>query len=593
MNRIFSRIFPSVCCLLFGAQLLFCQPVLRLNQLGFRPDDRKSAVFLSEAPVSDIRFRVVNASTEAAGLQSESVPLKAVTGAFLHCRELDFSALRTPGRYVVEMADVKSDTFTVANDVYRKVLSYPLQYLLEQRCGSNPAFGKPCHQHDGIVVDGPHNGKRIDAVGGYHDASDYLRFLITTSYVAGNLLVTYKEFPALWDDRLDLNGTANPNGVPDILDEARWGIEWMLKLNPSEGELYHQVADDRDHAFWDLPFRDSTDYGWGRGDARPVYEATGSPQGLFEHKNASTGIANIAGRTSAVFALASFLWREKLGDAEFSALLGRKARELYNVGKRSYGCSESVPCKAPYRYHEKTFYDDLEWAAAELYRLTGERSYLDEAIAFSLLAADTSWMEKDTTLHYEYFPYVNLGHYELFEFVGEPTRQRLASYYQNGLRSVRRRGLMNPFGYGIPFIWCSNNLAAACVTQALLYRRMTGSDEFDDVLFSARDWLFGRNPWGRSFVIGMPENGKFPADPHSVVGKELGIRLTGALVDGPVYASIFSTLRGLRLARPDELARFQSNFVVYHDDIGDYSTNEPTLDGTEALLFILASFSEY
>ena len=550
-------------------------------------------MFLSEAPVSDIRFRVVNASTEAAGLQSESVPLKAVTGAFLHCRELDFSALRTPGRYVVEMADVKSDTFTVANDVYRKVLSYPLQYLLEQRCGSNPAFGKPCHQHDGIVVDGPHNGKRIDAVGGYHDASDYLRFLITTSYVAGNLLVTYKEFPALWDDRLDLNGTANPNGVPDILDEARWGIEWMLKLNPSEGELYHQVADDRDHAFWDLPFRDSTDYGWGRGDARPVYEATGSPQGLFEHKNASTGIANIAGRTSAVFALASFLWREKLGDTEFSALLGRKAKELYNAGKRSYGCSESVPCKAPYRYHEKTFYDDLEWAAAELYRLTGERSYLDEAIAFSLLAADTSWMEKDTTLHYEYFPYVNLGHYELFEFVGEPTRQRLASYYQNGLRSVRRRGLMNPFGYGIPFIWCSNNLAAACVTQALLYRRMTGSDEFDDVLFSARDWLFGRNPWGRSFVIGMPENGKFPADPHSVVGKELGIRLTGALVDGPVYASIFSTLRGLRLERPDELARFQSNFVVYHDDIGDYSTNEPTLDGTEALLFILASFSEY
>ena len=593
MNRIFSRIFPSVCCLLFGAQLLFCQPVLRLNQLGFRPDDRKSAVFLSEAPVSDIRFRVVNASTEAAGLQSESVPLKAVTGAFLHCRELDFSALRTPGRYVVEMAGVKSDTFTVANDVYRKVLSYPLQYLLEQRCGSNPAFGKPCHQHDGIVVDGPHNGKRIDAVGGYHDASDYLRFLITTSYVAGNLLVTYKEFPALWDDRLDLNGTANPNGVPDILDEARWGIEWMLKLNPSEGELYHQVADDRDHAFWDLPFRDSTDYGWGRGDARPVYEATGSPQGLFEHKNASTGIANIAGRTSAVFALASFLWREKLGDTEFSALLGRKAKELYNAGKRSYGCSESVPCKAPYRYHEKTFNDDLEWAAAELYRLTGERSYLDEAIAFSLLAADTSWMEKDTTLHYEYFPYVNLGHYELFEFVGEPTRQRLASYYQNGLRSVRRRGLMNPFGYGIPFIWCSNNLAAACVTQALLYRRMTGSDEFDDVLFSARDWLFGRNPWGRSFVIGMPENGKFPADPHSVVGKELGIRLTGALVDGPVYASIFSTLRGLRLVRPDELARFQSNFVVYHDDIGDYSTNEPTLDGTEALLFILASFSEY
>jgi len=75
------------------------------------------------------------------------------------------------------------------------------------------------------------------------------------------------------------------------------------------------------------------------------------------------------------------------------------------------------------------------------------------------------------------------------------------------------------------------------------------------------------------------------------VGKELGMRLTGALVDGPVYGSIFSTLRGLRLRESDELARFQSSFVVYHDDVGDYSTNEPTLDGTESLLFVLAWFA--
>ena len=571
--------------------MVFCQPVIRLNQLGFRPDDRKTAVLLSESTIPDIEFSVVNAVTGVVEFQTNAAMLHSTYGSFHHCRLLDFTRLHTEGRFVVEMAGARSDTFSVHKDIYRNVLSYPLQYLLEQRCGFNPVFNRPCHQQDGIVVDGPDNGKTIDVVGGYHDASDYLRFLITTSYVAGNLLVTFKEFPELWNDELDSKGGKNPNGVPDILDEARWGIEWMLKLNPADGVLYHQVADDRDHSFWDLPFRDDTDYGWGKGGARPVYLATGAPQGIFEHKNSSTGIANIAGRTAAVFALAASIWSERLGNDDFAGILGRKSLELYNAAKRSSGASESVPCKAPYRYHEKTFFDDLEWAAAELYRLTKDRNYLEEALAFSRLAADTSWMDKDTTLHYEYFPYINLGHYELSEFADDSTKERLASYYRSGLRAVRKRGLANPFGYGVPFIWCSNNLAVACVTQALLYRKMTGSSEFDDVLYSARDWLLGRNPWGRSFVIGLPESGKYPTDPHSVVGKELGMRLTGALVDGPVYGSIFSTLRGLRLRESDELKRFQSSFVVYHDDVGDYSTNEPTLDGTESLLFVLAWFA--
>lgn len=73
--------------------------------------------------------------------------------------------------------------------------------------------------------------------------------------------------------------------------------------------------------------------------------------------------------------------------------------------------------------------------------------------------------------------------------------------------------------------------------------------------------------------------------------RKSAVLLSGALVDGPVHGSIFSTLRGLRLEESDELARYQSSFVVYHDDIGDYSTNEPTLDGAESLLFVLVWFA--
>jgi hypothetical protein len=70
-----------------------------------------------------------------------------------------------------------------------------------------------------------------------------------------------------------------------------------------------------------------------------------------------------------------------------------------------------------------------------------------------------------------------------------------------------------------------------------------------------------------------------------------GKRITGGLNDGPVYASIYRSLKGIQLTRDDPFVDFQSDLVVYHDDIGDYSTNEPTLDGTAEALFWLAYFS--
>ena len=67
---------------------------------------------------------------------------------------------------------------------------------------------------------------------------------------------------------------------------------------------------------------------------------------------------------------------------------------------------------------------------------------------------------------------------------------------------------------------------------------------------------------------------------------------TGGLVDGPVYSSIFNSLIGVTLdglpGKPGEdYARFQPDLMVYHDAIGDYSTNEPTMDGTASLTYLL------
>src|SRR5690606_25618324 len=102
----------------------------------------------------------------------------------------------------------------------------------------------------------------------------------------------------------------------------------------------------------------------------------------------------------------------------------------------------------------------------------------------------------------------------------------------------------------------------------------------------------GSNPWGTSMVVGLPASGDTPSDPHSAFTTLYQYPIDGGLVDGPVYGSIFGNLRGIHLAGGDEYAAFQSDLVVYHDDYGDYSTKEPTMDGTACLTYYLAALED-
>ena len=173
-----------------------------------------------------------------------------------------------------------------------------------------------------------------------------------------------------------------------------------------------------------------------------------------------------------------------------------------------------------------------------------------------------------------------------------PTEPRWCEYYRRGLAAVAARA-NNGFRVGIPFIWCSNDLMVSLASQALLYRRMSGDERFRELEQAAIDWLFGANPWGVSMVIGYPHDGRWPRDPHSVVAMQYGAEaLTGGLVDGPVYRSIFSSLRGIALRHEDSYSPFNTGFIVYHDDFGDYSTNEPIMDGTANLVYLLAALAD-
>jgi len=563
---------------------------IRANQIGYGEDSFKLAMAFSTHLLPPA-FELVTVESGETVFHGEAKPVtNSVWGRFAHHVELDFSKFDQPGKYRIVMGNACSLSFRIGNDNYGELPSVLLEFMRQQRCGYNPWFATNCHQLDGRTAFGPRtNGSPIDATGGWHDAGDMLKYLLTSGNATAQMLLAYRLNPKLHADHFDARGRAGTNGVPDLLDEAHWGLEWMLKLHPAPDELYHQVADDRDHAGWRLPQNEKVDYGWGKGGARVVYFADGQPQGLKQFKSDSSGVANLAGRYAAAMALAFQIWKSDPGQIDFAARCLQAGREVYALGRAKEGVQQGDSYGAPYRYEESTWADDMEWGAAELFRATGQPQYLADAKRYAVLAADESWMGKEQTRHYQYYPFMNVGHFRLYDLVDDQMRPELAEYYRAGIERCRHAAENNPYRVGVPFIWCSDNLVVALATQCELYERMTGDHRYRQFAAQQRDWLLGRNPWGTTMFTGI--GSKYPTDVHLATVQLLKRPVRGALVDGPVYDRIFNSLKGVTITQPDPLAIFQGA-AVYHDDGQDYSSNEPTMDGTASAILMFALCSE-
>jgi peptidoglycan/xylan/chitin deacetylase (PgdA/CDA1 family) len=214
---------------------------------------------------------------------------------------------------------------------------------------------------------------------------------------------------------------------------------------------------------------------------------------------------------------------------------------------------------------------------------------LDKAYVFAKQEPITPWLGKDTAAHYQWYPFVNMGHYILAQKLADKRRDTIIGFYKQGIEAVWQKAKQNAFYRGVPFIWCSNNLTVAFAQQCYWYRTLTNNKLYEELEQANIDWLFGCNPWGTSMVYGLPKWGDTPVDPHSAFTHIKNYPINGGLVDGPVYTSIYKNLIGIQLKEADEYADFQSDMAVYHDDYGDYSTNEPTMDGTASLIYLLAA----
>ena len=582
--------------------VFFCPAILngqttwiRVNQLGYLPQTVKVAVFISQNEVKNPAFHVKEQSTGRTVFTGVGVAANAERWGMKTALRLNFSALEMQGEYYVECGGAKSPTFRVNAKVYEGAADFILKYMRQQRCGYNPYMDTLCHQHDGYIVDHPtRTGEKIDVRGGWHDASDLLQYLPTSANAVFQMLFAWQQTPdkSIFKDEHDAMGRKGANGIPDILDEARWGLEWLLKMNPEPGVMFNQIADDRDHAGIRYPFRDRVDYGWGAGTGRPVYFITGKSQGLRQYKNRTEGVSSSAAKFSSAFTLGAMIFEDI--DPAFASAMREKSSPAFSFAESDLGCTQTACTVSPYFYEEDNYVDDMQLAASVKYVESQKSEWLKKADYWGQLEEITPWMELGRARHYQFYPFVNLGHFYLAMSNNAAIARKYTRYMKDGLECLLKRARENndPFLYGVPFIWCSNNLVAAAITQARLYCQTSGDDTYLEMEAALRDWLLGCNPWGTSMICGLPENGVSPRRPHSFVYDLYMDNTLGGLVDGPVYKTIYESLLGIHLLYEDAFAPFQFGQAVYHDDPGDYSTNEPTMDGTASLSFYLSSMEK-
>ncbi|HEU4608883.1 MAG TPA: glycoside hydrolase family 9 protein, partial [Chitinophagaceae bacterium] len=306
---------------------------------------------------------------------------------------------------------------------------------------------------------------------------------------------------------------------------------------------------------------------------------------LGKYKNRSTGLASTAGKFSSSFALGAQVFASY--DTAYAALLAKRSNSAWQLGEEHPGVCQTAPNRAPYFYEEDNWTDDMELAAAT--RLWQQPSLKKRAMQLAKREKITPWMGRDTARHYQWYPFINMGHYELARQLKGRERNQLLKFYKEGIERVWGKARNNAFYRGVPFIWCSNNFTTAFAIQCYWYRQLSGDDRFEQLQQANIDWLFGCNPWGTSMVYGLPSWGDTPTDPHSAFTHIKHYPIDGGLVDGPVSGSIYNGLIGITLFEPDEYQDFQSRLAVYHDDYGDYSSNEPTMDGTAWLIYLLAA----
>jgi endoglucanase len=432
---------------------------------------------------------------------------------------------------------------------YAEALQKSIWFYEAQRSGKLPADNRVSWRGDSGLADGADH--KADLTGGWYDAGDHVKFGFPMAASATMLAWGMVEYRDAYEKAGQLKYA---------LDNLKWATDYFLKAHTAPMELYGQVGEGgRDHAWW--------------GPA----EVMSMPRPSFKITAEKPG-SDLAGETAAALAAASIAFKPT--DAKYAATCLAHARQLYDFAEQKLGkYSDAIPDAGNFYKSWSGYQDELAWAAAWLYRATGEKAYLEKAEAAyaKLTAEDGSGKPWKWTLAWDDKSY---GCYVLLaKLTGKEQYHRDAQkwldFWTVGVGG--QKVAYTPGGLAWLDQWGSLRYAANTAFVALIY-----SDDLKDATLKARyhdfavrqiNYMLGDNPAQRSYVVGFGKNP--PKNPHHRTAHGSWSN------DLRTPADSRHILYGALVGGPDRND-------TYADDRGNYTTNEVACDYNAAFTGALA-----
>lgn len=521
--------------------------MILVDEIGYHQNDPKTALFRGEG---EVEFAVIDAGNGSEVFRGKAGMEYDCTAAGEKHRVLRFDEVNTPGEYFIQVGEEKSVTFLIADKVYTEAMKSMLKFFYLQRCGEDipkqyaGIYAHPaCHTTKARIYN---TEEFIDANGGWHDAGDYGRYIVPAAVTIADLFLALENAPEL--------GNLNYDTPALLLDEIRYEIEWMLKLqDPKSGEVYHKVS------------------------------CAGFCDFFMPEEEKEELVVSPASYTSTLDFAASLAMAVKFYepvDPDFAKKLAEASVKAYDAALKM----EAVGFHNPEgvvtgEYGDEGLEDELYWASAELYKAFGNEKYRKtfEDMAYTHISHGYGWEDV--------FSFGNIAYITTDREVDETLKGIIKAAIDAKADSLMY--LCRSNGYGVSFneksfIWGSNMYLIQNASHLMEAYKLTKKQEYLNMALEHVHYIFGKNPCNVSFLTGFGKN--LVKNPHHRPSAARKEAMPGMVIGGPDSG----------LHDPTAIKHCTGNppAKCYVDELLSYSTNEITLYWNSAMILLLAQIEE-
>ena len=538
---------------------------IKIDQVGYLPNASKVGFVVSNRANGE--FTVRRKKDNSIAFAGKLSPAIEDPDSGDRVKTADFSKLQESGIYYLDVKGVGTSwAFSIGRDIYRNAFYLTMRSFYGQRCGTAVDLGRefPGYKHSACHLGGGYHatsGKSGAAVSakGWHDAGDYGRYIVNSGITTGQLLWAYEIFEARVG-KVKLNIPESDNSTPDILDEVRWNLDWMLTMQDEDGGVWHKQTSEQFAAFV-MPENDKL-LSYVIGTGKEPYKSSAA-----------------TGDFAAVMAIAARTY--KAHDPAYARLCLNAAEKAWNwLLKNPDVLFRNSGGVVTGEYGDRDCSDERLWAAAELWRSTKQEAY--EGYFLANFAAQLPMINPVGPPSWPRVAPLGLWTYVLGGGSNQEATKTIREASLKAVDEIVDRTNKNPYRMSLTprdFVWGSNAVAANYGIQLLVANLMKPDARYVETATENLHYLLGRNTFSLSWVTQLGEN-PFRHPHHRPSQADNNKEPWPGLLSG-----------GPNQHRQDPAMKKLANLPpakMYLDDWESYATNENAINWNASIVFLLA-----